>query len=421
MTLLERLTGITPEKLEHKADRLLAAGRWGEAKLAYEDSLGRLNRRPGADAEMQSRLETKIRRCRNALAREHRQSAADLLEGGFLEEARDMLVLAIDVSADEGDRDEWMQTLETLAAHGNGSEDRAPTLAPPVRAFVTATLRPEDEEYFHALCHTLPDAIRRAYQNYGEDFKCGYIAINRGDFSTAVRHLERAHGQAKRPDSHIALELATAYANLNRYTEARSLLGAYLKHHPDALPAYRLLCEIHWESGNFDQAFQLLAGLPPELAASRAAASLEGATFERAGRLESARQHYRRFLDTYGWDPEMGHRLARVCRDLNATQEALALYRLLVENGRSCSARIAPRIRYEYAELCIEQGAQDTALLEMYLALAREIPDRAAHCYARVAQLYRRQGHTHESRRFRELARRIEATTAATGREGDTP
>ena len=117
----------------------------------------------------------------------------------------------------------------------------------------------------------------------------------------------------------------------------------------------------------------------------------------------------------------MAHRLARVCRDLNETLEALKLYRLLVENGLSCSTRADPRIRFEYAELCFEQGAQDTALLETYLALAREIPGQAAHCYMRVAHIYSRLGHARQARRFRDFARRIEASTAAKGREGDLP
>jgi hypothetical protein len=117
----------------------------------------------------------------------------------------------------------------------------------------------------------------------------------------------------------------------------------------------------------------------------------------------------------------MAHRLARVCRNLNETQEALELYGLLVDNGGRCTTRTAPPIRYEYAELRFEQGAQDTVLLEMYLALAREIPSRAAHCYTRVAHIYSRQGHAHEARRFQALARRIEASTAATDREENTP
>ncbi len=421
MSLLERLTGTTPEKLEQKADRLLSAGRWGEARLVYEDAQAKRSQRQGRNAAHALRLSAKIRQCRNALAREHRQSADDLLEGGFQEEAREMLVLAIEISAEETDRRALEAKLGALDTHFS---DQAGSALP-----LKIADRPNDheigpaagteEEYFRALCHTLPDQVRRAYQQYGEAFKRGYIALNQGHFETAARCLEQAYKDAPHPDSHIPLELATAYLNLDRTIEARDLLVAYHRRYPDALPACRLLCEIYWDQGNFDQALGLLDALPPELSASLAAGVLRGETLERSGRVESARDLYRRFLDSYGWDPRMAHRLARICRDMNATEEALDLYRQIVGSARSCHTRIAPEIRHEYAELRFEHGAHSAALLEHYLGLAGEIPAQAAFYYTRIAQIYTRQGHDREARRFRDLARRIQTAAAGTDREAD--
>ncbi len=423
MSLLERLTGTTPEKLEQKADRLLTAGRWGEAKLAYEDARTKRSRRRGMNATHEHRLNAKIRQCRNALAREHRQSADDLLEGGFREEARELLVLAIEVSADEADRRELQAKLGVLDTHFSEQAGSALPLkiaARPIN-YEIGPAADAEEEYFTALCHTLPDQVRRDYQQYSDDFKRGYVALNQGHFETAARHLEQAYKDAPHADSHIPLELATAYLNLDRAIEARDLLVAYQRRHPDALPACRLLCEIYWDQGNFDQALELLDTLPPDLSASLAAAALRGETLERSGQRESARDLYRRFLDSYGWDPRMAHRLARICRDMDATEEALTLYRQIVESDRGCRARIAPEIRHEYAELSFAQGAQNAALLESYLTLASEIPDKSAFYYTRVAQLYTRQGHDREARRFKDLARRIESATAGTGREEEPP
>ncbi len=423
MSLLERLIGTTPEKLEQKADRLLTAGRWGEAKLAYEDARVKRSRQAGMQAEHEHRLNTKIRNCRNALAREHRQSADNLLEGGFREEAREMLVLAIEVSADEADRRKLKAELDAFDAHMNAQVRSALPLqsAAQPNDLEIGPAAGTEEEYFTALCHTLPDHVRQAYQHYSVDFRRGYVALNQGHFQAAVRHLEKAYKEAPHPDSHIPLELATAYLNLDRGIEARDLLVTYQRHHPDALPACRLLCEIYWDQGNFDQALELLGTLPRDLSASLAAAALKGETLERSGQHESARDLYRRFLDSYGWDPRIAHRLARLHRDMNAAEEALALYRQIVESGRSCRDRIAPAIRHEYAELCFEHGAHDAALLEHYLTLASEIPDQAAFYYARVAQIYARQGHDREARRFRDLARRIETATAGADREEDVP
>ncbi len=421
MSLLERLIGTTPEKLEQKADRLLTAGRWGEAKLAYEDARTKRSRQAGWQAEHMHRLSTKIHQCRNALAREHRQSADDLLEGGFREEAREMLMLAIEVSPEEADRRELKAKLDVLDAQ---TSEPSHTSLP-----LQIADRPNDvhigpaagsaEEYFTALCHTLPDHVRQAYQQYSLDFRRGYVALNQGHFQAAARYLEKAYKEAPHPDSHIPLELATAYLNLDRAIEAHDLLVAYHRRHPEALPACRLLCEIYWDQEDFDQALDLLDTLPAELSASLAAAALRGETLERSGQRESARDLYRRFLDGYGWDPRIAHRLARICRDMNATEEAAALYRQIVESGRSCRGRSDPAIRHEYAELCFEQGAHDAALMDHYLTLASEIPDQAAFYYTRVAQIYSRQGHDREARRFKDLARRIKTVTAGTDREKD--
>ncbi len=423
MSLLERLTGATPEKLEQKGDRLLTAGRWGEAKLAFEEALDKLARRPSASSDQQDRVKAKIIRTRNALAHEHRESAEDLMAGGYWAEAREMLVLAIEVSAAETDRHELAQKLRELDSRWPADTVSARPDWPIDEPRDPATVRrgSTDEDYFLALCHTLPDPVRLAYQHYGEDFKVGYIALNQGHFDIAARHLERAHRDAPGPNSHIPLELATAYLNLNRPTEARELLETYQQQHPDALPAYQLLCEAYWAQGEFRRAIELLDGLPSDLSASLSAAVLRGDTLERAGRLEPARDHYRRFIETYGWETRLAHRLARVSRELGATEEALQLYQQIVENGRGCGARIAARIRHEYAELCFEDGTRDIALLEQYLTLAREIPARAALYYDRVAHIYARQGHDHEARRFRNLARQIEASTGGREQEDHAP
>jgi tetratricopeptide (TPR) repeat protein len=410
MSWLERLIGATPEKKEQKGDRLRAAGRWGEAMLTYEQALDKLARRPPAETERHGRLEAKIRQTRDALAREHGQSADDLIDGGFWEEALEMLTLAIEIGTDEDFQRQLENKRQAIASRWMQATAPAAPVRPDDPQAEAAAAGPEtaDDEYFLALCHTLPAPVRRAYRHYGKNFQKGYVALNRGDFERAARHLEKAHGANPQADNHIPLELATAYLNLDRGEEARDLLTGYRRHHPQALPAYQLLCEIYWEQGEFAQAARLLDDLPPNLATSRAAAAMRGETFERSGQQEAARDHYRHFLARYGWEPRMAHRLARVCRSLGATEEARRLYRQLIGNGCGCGSSTAPRIRHEYAELCFKDGQHDVALLELYLTLAREAPESAVLYYRRVAQIYAQQGHDHEARRFRALARQLE-------------
>ncbi|MBL0715932.1 MAG: tetratricopeptide repeat protein [Desulfosarcina sp.] len=412
MPLLEWLTGATPEKQEHKGDCLFAAGRWGEAKLEYESALEKLKRRSRKETGPQKQLAAKIRQAREALAREHRQSAADLMDGGYREEAQEMLALAIEVSADEAFQQALEQQVRELQAR------RFQTTAPESPELLDG---PEDDpaerlsegshdDYYMALCHTLPNHVRRAYQGYGDNFKFGYMALNRGDFETAAPLLDRAHQTNPQPDSYIPLELATAYLNLDRKSEAHDLLAGFIGHHPETLPAYQLLCEIYWDQKDFEQATSLLEALPPDLSASLAAAVLRGETLNRSGQHEAARDHYRGFIDTYGWNITAAHKLARIYRDLDATHDARKLYEEIMNSCRGCGTRIDAHIKHEYAELCFAEGQHDSTLLEMYLALAREIPEYAALYYERLAHIYARQGNDHEARRFRAFARQTGAS-----------
>ena len=410
MSFLERLTGGSPEQQEHKGDRLMAAGQWGEAKLAYENALAKIEKRAG-NPNGRQQLAAKIQRARQALARDHWQLARDLMDGRYWEEAREMLTLAIDVSTDQDFKCTLEQERQALEARclQAGENDSTMPAETHLESPEGETPPTEDDEDFLALCHTLPPAVRKAYQGYGEDFKRGYMALNRGAFANAARLLEQAHQTHSQPDSYIPLELATAYLNLNRPSEAHDLLVVFRRHHPEALPAYQLLCEIYWDRNDFAQALALLDTLPSELSASVATVRLRGETLTRAGEHEGARRLYRRFLETHGWNTTVAHLLARVYRYLQDNDRARDLYQEIMNRGHGCGARIDPWIRHEYAELCFEKGRYDADLLEIYLTLVREIPVNAAHYYQRAAHIYARQGHDHEARRFRDFARRVAA------------
>ena len=413
MSLLKLFSGPSPEKLEEKGDALFAAGQWGRAKLAYEGSLDKRQKRSGQDTDVQHRLAEKIREAADALAGEHRQTAQNLIEGGYDEEARALLTLAMEVAADpqfKAEIDAQLQALSFPRSHPNGREP------------IVYTVRLEDkdplpdeaseDDYFLALCGTLPEEVRDAYLAYGEDFKSGYIALNRGDFQAAAESLSRAMEQNPQPESYIPLELASAELNLNRPAEARELLENFLEHHPHALPAYQLLCEIHWEAEDFARVDALLASLPEELAESVAALLLKGETLMRAGRHTDARDFYRQFLKVYDWNDTVARELAKAHETLNESTEARAVYREIIGRCDSCRARIDPEIKHRYAELCFADGLYTMEILEMYLALAREIPENTAHYLERVSRIYAAQDNPAEAERFRSFARR-----AAAGRD----
>jgi tetratricopeptide (TPR) repeat protein len=410
MSLLKLFSGPSPEKLEENGDALFAAGHWGQAKLAYEGALGKRQKQSDQDIEARHRLAQKIREAVNALAREHRQTAQNLIEGGYDDEARALLMLAMEVTADPQFRAELDAQLHSLTSPRYHPNDREPMMS---------TVRSEDsdplfdeaskDDYFLALCGTLPQEVRDAYLAYGEDFKSGYIALNRGDFQAAVESLSRALEQNPQPGSYIPLELASAKLNLDRPAEARELLESFLEHHPHVLPAYQLLCEIYWEEEDFDRVDALLASLSAELAESVAAVLLKGETLMRASRHADARNLYGQFLEVYGWNDDVARELAKAHEALNESAEARAIYREIIGRCDSCRARVDPAIKHRYAELCFVDGLYTTEILEMYLALAREIPENAAAYFDRVSRIYAVQGNPTEAERFLSFARRAAA------------
>lgn len=413
MALMKLFSGPTADKLETKGDTHVAASQWGQAKQAYERALHKLEKTVGEDTHRHRQLKDKIQRTCDALARGHQEDAMNYLDGGYRDEAREALTLAMEICSDAAFRDELAEQLAALNARPDDDDhafEAMPVDMPSLESgeIVSGPATSRDD-YFQALCHTLPEAVGKAYQSYGEDFIDGYVALNNGDFDMAVTHLERALAATPHSDSFIPLELATAYINKNRLEEARELLEQVRMHHPEALPAYQLLCDIYWEQGDIAQAEALLASLPPHLAQSRAVMHLRGETLYRAGHFERARDFYRHFLETYGWDDDMAQELAKTYEALHEWSEAREQYREIMGRCSSCQARVDPRIKHKYAELSFAEGHKGSDVLEIYLSLAREIPDNAAIYFNRISAIYYAQGNATEGERFQAFAQRAQA------------
>ena len=101
MSLLKLFSGPTPENLETKGDTLFAAGQWGQAKLAYERALHKLERTAASDTHRHRQLQDKIQQTCEALARNHHKDALNYLDGGYPNEAREALTLAMEISRDK--------------------------------------------------------------------------------------------------------------------------------------------------------------------------------------------------------------------------------------------------------------------------------------------------------------------------------
>jgi tetratricopeptide (TPR) repeat protein len=395
------------EKYEQRGDDCVRGSDWGMAKLAYEAALDALLKKGTADtAESKARILEKLRRSMEALAREHMESAEELQESGYIDEARELLELSLALTQDTELRADIRNRL-------HGGERSSPMV---VQQDISELepLSPKDEQEsagnnegdtFMALLGALPEEVRSAYLSYGPSFQAGYLALNRGDFDFAVDALSNAMEENPSPASFIPLELATAFLNLQRLDEARELLETFVAHHPDALPGYQVLCEVFWEAGAFDRAEALLESCPEELRNSSAYVLLRGESMSQAGRPSEAAAFYQEFMQAYGRHEAVLSALAGTYETLGDLEKAGDVYAEIMNQCQSCHTRVDPLVRRKLADIRFELGERSATVLESYLSLAQDDPSNRPFYLDRVSHIYASIGNEAEARRFHQFAR----------------
>jgi tetratricopeptide (TPR) repeat protein len=401
MSLWKIFSGPSPEKLAHQAETLLKEGQWGAAKIALERALEKAE-----TPELRARLTAEIDVSCNHLAREHLAQAATLVEGGHQADAADLFRLVMEVARDPELQEMARRDLADLERAAPAGEPDPIYYSPEPGA--TPSMETEaavdEEATFWALIGTLPEDMQDAYEDYGEPFRSGYLALNRGDFELAVTLLEEAHGEHPQAGTYIPLELAAAYAHTGRAAEARELLKEFIHYHPDILPAYQLFCDLLWDAEDFDAVDDLLAGVPEDLMDTVALVLLRGENFRRAGQLDAGVAFLQQVLEDFGWNDSVAQLLAAIHTEAGNTVGARALYGEIMKHCQSCHDQVDPMVKHNYAELCFSAGQRDTPLLELYLALVQEVPAQATHYFQRVSAIYTEQGYPQEAQRFQKLA-----------------
>ncbi|MBW1670517.1 MAG: tetratricopeptide repeat protein [Deltaproteobacteria bacterium] len=407
MSFLKFFSGPTPEKLEKKGDALFKDGSWGQAKLEYERALLKAQKGNDLSPDWEAQLSGKIAESKEALAKVHQKGAEDLIEGGYYDDARPLISLAMEITSDEARTRALAKLLKKLESLQQADAEKDLANDYYVPADEQATAEPYEvrlDDQYHALCGTLPPEIQETYLSYGENFKKGYLALNTEDFETAATYLSRAMAENPDPGSYIPLELATAYLHLGKPTEARQLLVRFLEHHSEALPVYQLLCDIYWEEKDFQRADALIDSVPENLADSVAVHLLRGETRYHAGEFEEAKALYQTLLDDHGWQETIAIALAKANEALGEIDNARRIYQEIMGHCVSCSAKINPEIKHKYAELSFAAGIYDSNVLKLYLALAQEIPHNAPAYYDKVSRIYAAQENETEAARFRSIA-----------------
>lgn len=413
MGILNFFSSKDPEDYEKKGNALFETGAYGKAIAEYERALERLEKSSPWDDGYRQSLQDKIGSCKEQLARQHENTAMELMEAGHNDDARRYIELARELTRDDQLTAKLEQHLKQLEMTGlEAIQTTLPNFDIPDQSAEpedeTVAAKQDDDEHFTALIGTLPEEIQESYRNYPAAFKTGYLALNQGDFEQAAENLTEALQEMDDPQSYIPLELATACLNLTRYEEACRYAETFLQHHPDALPAYQLLCEIFWETKSFDRAETLLGSLPDDLSESVAGYLLRGETLYHAEKYAEAKAFYREFSKKYEWHEAIARALARTHEALGERTNARYIYAEIMDQCRSCHARVDPDLKQKYADLSFDSGHNTSEVLELYLSLAQEIPENAADNYQKISRIYSAQGNEIEAQRFQAISEKYE-------------
>jgi len=408
MGLLKNLFRQNPERHEQKGDVCVSASDWGMAIMAYGTALDALEKTAPGEAESKARILEKLQGAMETLASEHVQNAEELMESGHDQDARELLELALDLARDTALRADIKKRL--------GEVDRSTVMA--IQQDTTASeplplvheqedAEGSDDETFMALCGVLPQDVRSAYVSYGPSFRAGYLALNKGDFESAADALSRAMEENPSPTSFIPLELATALLNLQRLDEAREWLETFLKHHPEELPGYQILCEVFWEMGDFDRAEAFLETCPEELKNSLAYVLMRGESLSHAGRHSDAATFYQAFMNEYGRHDVVLRALAGSYEALENREKARDLYSEIMNQCRSCHTSVDLLVKRKFADISFDLNERSTKVLELYLSLAQEDPSNRPFYFQRISEIYAAMGNKEEARRFHSFARQV--------------
>ena len=409
MGFFKLFAGKSPEDVEKKADGLFEAGEYGLAQMEYDHGLDKLRKGAQGNEALHKRLKEKLRTTREILARKHKREGLEIMDSEYYEAAEESFRLALELTEDPELIQEFRGMLNEIKRR-SGNQQAVPAFdLRPLNNVDSARVEPGagDDEYFDALCNGLPEPILREFHQYGISFKQGYLALNEGNFERAAQKLLQAMEENPEGDF-IAIELATAYLNLERYQEARALTEIFLKAHPDSPQGYQILCEVLWALQELNTALELLDACPPILAESILILLLRGETLLKARRFEEAERLFKRELDSQGWQADIARSLAMAYEAQGKNAEAREIFGKLLAECRSCGSPGDTFAKQRFADLSLEQGDHSSTLLELYLSLVQEDPEQRADYYQKISRIYAAQGNDNEARRFEGFARQAQ-------------
>ena len=414
MGLFSFLSGKTPETLMANGDLLFTREQFGLAKIEYEKAKARHAKKPAQVRDFLKTIDLKLSESCEALSRQHLKKGMELLEAGCREDARERLTLALELTAmPDLSREIEAGLSQCHSPHGRGDGtlceassgwENGDSSVPALGVGADASDTEDELETFEVLTGTLSPEEKTAYREYGETFISGFVALNRGDFSTAVQALERSRGEQASSDNYIGLELGTALLNLEELDRAQEVLTDFLGRFPLSLRGYQALCEVLWMKKSFDRAHALLDSCPESIARWAPMVRLKGETWCREGELTLAARLYQESLEQNGMDASLLRALADVQERLGEPGRAYQLYAGLISSCNGCGQRPDVDLRRRFADAGVASGVMTSQIIDVYLKLVAEDPDNRAMYYEKVGMIYDHLGNGEEAERFKSFA-----------------
>ena len=286
MSLFKKLFSADPAGLEKKADALYAAGDYGPAKLAYEKALD------AAPVEARPELETKMRRCLDAIARRRIDEAKAYLKQGAIELATQELEGALEVAVDEAARAEASALLDGLEAEDARTQ--------------AASLEMTDEERIALLMGQWEESQADEYEVYGDDLLHALVMLHKEEVGEALAQLGSLLETAAAP-RYLWLEIGRARLLSEDLTGGRDALERFV--------------------AAMDEGEAVEAQLAANLTLARLA--------DDRGEFENAMRHFEAALHTRPDDYRPYLAMGAFLRDKGHAQEALEVLRTALELSRS--------------------------------------------------------------------------------------
>lgn len=326
-------------KLRDKGDAHFAAGRFADARFAYQEAL-ELVQTPERESERDF-LVSRISQAGNHLAEMNIVEAEAAIRGGESKKGSDHLSLALELADDVTIREKAETMLGMLhgagseekvshehgsshgshgcasctSSHGAGGSDFTPDLPDHM----------QDDEQFQLLIHTLPGNLPQRYGTLGEEFAKAYLLAHSDQLQSALDIYKELLLQGE--NDILLCEIALLEYRLGISGRCESLLKKAMTI-DESNPLVRLsLAQYYIDTRQLSTCVPLLVAMMEQDILHDQAMIMLGDVYAMMGNTDSAIEIYTRGLQLPALKKASAERLVQVLTSQNRTEEAAYLFK----------------------------------------------------------------------------------------------